>query len=147
MFEDEILKKIQSGETHMRPRWQFTAQKTLFIIAIILATLLALYLVSFALFLFRHAGWRTTPFLLLIAGIAMVAILEILMHHYAFSYRKPVLYSLIAILTVLFIASISIHRAHIHERLELRAQQRHLPVMGKIYRLHHFPTRTPRMIR
>ncbi|MFH0852662.1 MAG: hypothetical protein V1845_03605 [bacterium] len=148
-LQNLILEKIKSGKAKMRPRWHFILKAGLFVAGFVIATFALLYLTSFILFILRQTGvwflpafgWRgmgvfliSFPWLLILVGIIFVILLEIMVRHYSFAYRKPLLYSLAAIIAFVAVAGLIAAKTTFHERLFLRARQEKLPIAGPFYR-------------
>ncbi len=144
-----ILEKIRSGKAKMRPKWHFVLKAALIVAGLIIVTLALLYLVSFVLFVLRQTGvWFlpafglrgigtfliSLPWLLVLVGIVFIILLEALVRHYSFAYRKPLLYSLLGIIIFVTVASIVVARTSFHEGLFMRARMEKLPVAGQLYR-------------
>lgn len=148
-LKEDILAKIKRGEAAMRPRWHFVLSAALIAVGTALAALLALYLASFAIFTLRQTGvlfapgfglrgieifLLSSPWLIVLAAAIFAVILEVLVRHYAFAYRKPFLVSLAGIVVFVVLGSIVVSRAHIHEGLFRYAEEDRLPVAGRFYR-------------
>lgn len=144
-----VLEKIKAGKARMIPRWHFVLQAALAAVGFIIVALASLYLVSFIFFMLNKTGiWflpafgfrgigtflTSLPWLLIAAGIVFIILLEILVRHYSFGYRKPLLYSLLGIVIFVAVASALVSRTSFHEGLYKRAHMGRLPVFGKLYR-------------
>lgn len=110
-IRDLIEQKIQEGRVAMRPRWHFVLRAALAVLGVVLVLLVGLYLVSFVVFVARTTdigflpefGMRGVGYFLyslpwLVIGIAFVfvLVLEVLVRRYAFAYRRPLLYTVVA---------------------------------------------------
>ncbi len=148
-IREHILAAIKEGRIKMRPRWHFALQASLLATGGIIVSLALLYLVSFIIFALRETGvwfvptfgsrgWYvfllSLPWLLVVFSILFVVILEILVRHYAFSYRQPLLYSVLGVLIVVAIGTIIIDQARVHDRLFRNARSGRLPFAGSFYR-------------
>lgn len=158
-IREQILSAIKDGRIKMRPRWHFVLQASLLATGGMIVSLAVLYLASFIVFTLRETGawfvpafgWRgwyvfllSLPWLLVLLSILFVVILEILVRHYAFSYRRPLLYSVLGVLFVVVIGSIIIDQARVHDRLFRTARSGRLPFAGPLYR--EFGTAQLRMV-
>jgi hypothetical protein len=56
-------------------------------------------------------------------------LLEYIIEHYAVAYRRPIVYSLLAILFLVFACSVAMNGVHFHDRIE----KRKLPGVYKFY--------------
>lgn len=146
---DKVFEKIKSGEVKMRPRACFVLKTLLVVLGIIAITLFVLYLISFIAFVLRASGvWFlpgfglrgikpflfSVPWLLILTAGALIVVLEILVKRFAFSYRRPILYSILAIIAVVFLGGFIIDRTQFHVGLFQQAREGHLPVAGGFYR-------------
>jgi hypothetical protein len=141
--------KIKSGQIHMRPRFYFVLKTILIVFGAVLACLLILFLVSFIAFSlhanglwllpgfgFRGLGlfFNYLPWILILMALALIVILEVLAERFSFVWRRPIIYSLLAIILVVFLGSFLINRTPLHPGLLLRAREGNLPLGGPIYR-------------
>jgi len=94
-----------------------------------------LFLISFISFALKSNGVLVLPiFGLIIVAIILIAILEALFKHFSFTYRRPVLYSIIGILIVVLLSALIIDRTPFHRGLFNRAREGRLPIFGPAYR-------------
>lgn len=143
----ELVNAIRSGTVAMRPKWHFILKGALFLIGILIALCVALYLVSFAVFAMHETGawsapffgihelipfFRALPITLITLSLAFILLLEILVRRYSFAYRTPLLYSLLLILAAVVIVSVLI--APFHRRPFQAARAGKLPFGGQFYR-------------
>ena len=148
-IHDKVVKAIENGQVKMRPKWRFVARAVLLAAAAVLTALALIYLVSFAVFTLRQTGtWlapgfgprgflvllRSTPWLIVTLALFFIFLLETLMKQYAFTYRKPLLYSVIAVIVFAILGSAIVDRTPLHHGLRERARMHQLPVAGGLYR-------------
>jgi len=148
-LQNLILEKIKTGQTKMRPKWHFVLKTSLWAAGVIIGALALLYVVSFILFILRQTGvWflptfglrgimvflTSAPWLLILLGIVFIILLEILVRHYSFGWKKPLLYSLLGIIGFVVLASFLVSKTSFHENLFMRARQGGLPYAGQFYR-------------
>jgi len=121
--EKDVLAAIKSGEVKMRPKWRFTLISALAIVAAAIVFLILVYVVSFIIFMLHETGvwfvpafglngwyalfWSLPWILILFSGI-FVILLALLVRKYPVAYRRPVLYSFLAILFLVAAGSASI---------------------------------------
>ena len=122
---NKIIEKLKKGEIKMHPKWHFILKAVLFGLAVFIIGLFCLFLCSFILFSFRPFPWFL--FLLL---ILFVALLEHLFNKYSFAYKRPVIYSLIIIVSLLFVMGLMMNKVCFHEMME----KRNLPGIEKFYK-------------
>ena len=148
-FKKDILQKIKTGEVDMRPRWHFMLRSSLWILGTVIVGLVALYFISFVLFALRASGVgfiplyglrgllefvTSSPWVLILASGTFLVLLEVLVSRYAFTYKRPLLYSMIGFVAVALIGSFFIDRFLLHERLSEYTQQRNVPVLTELYK-------------
>lgn len=146
-MKEEVLSAIHEGRLKMRPRWQFVLGGVLFGVGVMLVCLILVYLISLSLFAMQQGGswfvpefglrgvWaflRTLPFILILLTILFIVILEVMVRKYSFAYRKPLLYSALAIILVVLIGGAL--AAPLHRELFRSARDDNSPVLGNIYR-------------
>ncbi len=149
LITGKVLEKIKSGRVKMRPKAHFVLKTALAALGFILIILFVLYLISFIVFTLRMSGiWFapgfgfygikiflvSLPWILISIAIILILILEILVKHFSFAYRRPILYSILGIITLALLGSFIIGQTRIHPRFFQQAQERNLPVAGKFYR-------------
>lgn len=148
-ISNAVLNKIKSGEVKIRPRIYFVLKTALIISGAVVAVLFALYLISFIVFAMRATGiWflpgfgffgmrlflTSLPWILILLALIFIVGLEIFAKNLTFVYRRPIIYSLLAIIVFAFVGGFIIDRVKFHENLFWRAQERRLPIMGNFYR-------------
>ncbi len=146
---DKVLGKLKSGKVKMKPKACFILKTLLIILGIVAIAFFVLYLISFIAFVLRVSGiwflpgfgfhgirpfFVSMPWLLILTVALLIVVLEILVRHFAFSYRRPILYSVLAIVAFALLASFIIGKTQFHSGLFLRAQERRLPIAGEFYR-------------
>jgi|SRR5579872_555950 len=139
--QENILGKIKTGEVKMRPKFYFVSQAVLLGIAAVLLFLIAIFLVSFIMFLGRtghnsnvHLFLKTFPWILIVASLLLTAILIFILKRYAFAYRWPLIFLPIAVIGIILIASLVAEFYSFHEKLESYAMHRHVPGLAPFYR-------------
>lgn len=153
-IEEQVLEHIQQGEATMRPRWYFVLQAALFAVGTLLVMLTLFFLISFVTFALRVSGlwfmptfgWRSAwpvlwslPWLLIALVGVFVILLELLVRHYAFAYRRPLLYSAGAILVIAFGGGLVLAATPFHRTMFIRANDDQLPIVGVLYRRYADP--------
>lgn len=154
MTKNSILEKIKKGKVKMKPKMYFVWRSIFIAFSIIFVTLFILYLLSFIFFNLRLTGiWYlprfgfsglrvlfvSSPWILILIAIVLIAILEILVKRFSFAYRRPILYSILVIIVLVFLASFIIGKTQFHPELFQRAREDRLPVMGEFYRGYGIP--------
>lgn len=149
-FKDNIIQKIKEDEVRMKPRWHFILRSLLFVVGLIIVALVATYLLSFVFFILHRTGlWFTpgfgmhglmffvvsSPWLLITMVVLFSILLYVLVQHYAFSYRKPLVYSMVGV--VLFVIAVAslIGQTTMHERVRVFLEERPVPGFAPLYRV------------
>lgn len=148
-LKEQILSKIKSGSIKAKPKFHFVLRTLLLISGLVVAGLLLLYLISFVIFLLRvnglwqapsfgFRGWgmlfTSLPWMLLILIGFFVLVMEILVKHFSFAYRRPLLYSVLGILVFLGVSGFVVAQTPFHQNLwDLSETDSGLPVAGSLY--------------
>lgn len=153
-IHEAVLERIRGGEVTMRPRWHFMLKATLVVAGIALAGLTLLFVVSLAMFALRASGvwfmpafgWHgfavflwSLPKLLILLAIVFIIILELLVRHYAFAYRRPLLISALMVIALALLGGFLVIKTTFHSRLLERAERDRLPFAGSFYREYGAP--------
>lgn len=148
-IKNSVLEKIKSGQAAMKPKWHFVLKAILIGIGLVICILLTLLVISLIIFILHDNGaWFipafgmrgvgrfiiSLPWLLVLACIAFIIVLEILVRKYSFAYRKPFLYSIIGIIIFVIVGGIGISATRIHDNFSRLAMEKRLPFAGPIYR-------------
>ncbi len=149
LTSDKVLEKIKSGRIKMQPRFYFILKTVLVVAGVFIVGLLIVFLISFIKFHLRTSGiwylpgfgprgWETSlrllPWLPILGGIILILILEILAKRFSFVWRRPLFYSLLAIILIAIIGGFIVERTSLHANLLLQARQQELPFAGPVYR-------------
>lgn len=144
-IKDAVLDKIKDKEVKMRPRTYFVLRTVLAIFGTIVAALFILYLVSFIMFATRTSGvwflpkfgfpalgifFRSLPWILIIMALVLIVVLELFVKHFAFVWRRPVLYSVLGIIILTILGSFIIFRTNLHSDIFWKARQGDMPLPG-----------------
>lgn len=147
-LHDKIINAINSGKVTMRPRWHFALQGALALIGSVLLALSLLFLVSLIIFSLRRSGaWfgpgfggrgalellYSLPWLLVGFSLFFIIILEILFQKYSTAYRRPLLYSAIAVLSLAIVGGFAVALTPLHQNLFQQARTHRLPFGEGIY--------------
>ncbi len=164
---EKIINKIKVGEVKMKPKIYFILKTVFIVLSIVVAALFVLFLTSFIFFSLRAGAGpelktvrpgglmpghglkgmfifiRSLPWLLIIACLLLIAIMEIMVKKFSFTYRKPILYSLIIIIALVLSVSWFVSRTGFHQNIFLKSQKVPWPVIENFYqrRLPRLPRR------
>lgn len=123
----------------MKPKIYFVLRTLFFALSAVLGFLFVLYLISFVFFCAREArGFFPLlfglPWFLIFLSVVLVVLLEILVRHFSFGYRAPILYTLLGIILFVILGGFFINKTPMHQVLFDRAEKNRLPIMGPMYR-------------
>jgi hypothetical protein len=124
-MDNKIIEKLKKERVKMRPKWQFILGTLFFGLAVFITSLLCLFLCSFLLFSFRPFPW-----LIFFSLIIFVVLLEYLFSKHSIAYKRPIIYSLIILIFLLFLLGLAVNRIRFHEMME----KRNLPGIHRIYK-------------
>lgn len=151
----EILSQIKEGKVEMKSHGYFLLRTILGVLGVFLLSLCLVFLFSFILFGLRKSGVAlapgfgpqgfilfamSLPWMLILITVAFLAVLEILIRKYSFVYKKPILYSLLAVfgittLITLLLPSFAIHNSVFRAyRPEIGGREMDMPPIGRFYR-------------
>lgn len=150
----KVLEKIKSGKVKMKPKIYFILKSIFFILGILITGLFVLYFVSFIFFVLRasgvwylslfgfvgfHTALKLLPWFLILLVLILIIVLEILVKHFAFAYRRPVLYSLVVIIILTLLGSFIIAQTKFHSEIFKRTQTMPPPFFGPMYHRFSMP--------
>lgn len=150
-LKEELLETIKDGSLKQRPKWYFAFLSFLSILGICTLFTLLLYVVSFIVLVFgEEVDFRgeahffdmihALPIILVLLVIILLCGLFVLIHHYRFSYKKPVLYSILGIFFVTTIVTIGLTTFDDEMRFARIGEDSDIPLiktMHQHYRPHH----------
>lgn len=157
-IKDEVMKRIESGAAKMRPRWQFVLQSILIAVGTILATVALLFFISLVLFSLRQScafclpafgvpGIRlffaTIPWALVFFSFLFLLILELFVKRYPIAYKKPIVYSVLAVAFFGAVGGYAVAKTGIHPMFYRATFERGIPgknpISGTLYRYYGAP--------
>ncbi|PIR98170.1 MAG: hypothetical protein COT89_00445 [Candidatus Colwellbacteria bacterium CG10_big_fil_rev_8_21_14_0_10_42_22] len=148
-YTEELIEKIKKEGIKMKPKFRFVLKMLLMVLGILITILFAVYLVSLISFISKGSGLGLLPpfglrgFGLILIGLpwlliglsgASILILQILVKKFSFSYREPVLYSLIGIIIFVLFGGMAFGKVGLHERLLDRVEREEIPILREVYR-------------
>ena len=150
-FKNNIIQKIKTGEVRMQPRWHFVFRTLLLIVGTAITALLAIYFLSFILFALRKTGLvfapqmgfpgitffiTASPWLLVALVLIFLFLLYVLVTHFTFSYRRPLIYSLLVVTLLVVGCSSLVQHTTMHERIQSFTERNNTPAMAPFYHRH-----------
>lgn len=158
-IKNAILEKIQRGEVSMRPRWHFVLHTAFLVVGALIAAVLSIYLASFILYALMKSGLvfapqfgahgfmffvASTPWILIGLVGVFLGILYLLVTKFSWSYRQPLIYSLIGVVLLVIAASSFIQYMEFHSRVRDYAERNGVPGIVPFFeRLEHMAGRHP----
>ncbi len=148
-IQKNVLEAIRSGRAAMRPRWHFVLGAVALAVGVVILLLALLSLSSFIVFFLNRSGaivgpqfgpsgllalLRALPWLLVALCVLFAVLLELLIRHYALAYRRPLVYSMLAVVILTAVGAALIAHAHLHDRLYHRARANRLGFASGFYR-------------
>ncbi len=147
-LKEKILEKIKKGEVKMKPKIYFLLKTILLIGGGFVIIGLIVYLISLINFYLRVSGvWylpgfgfaglriylMALPWLLIFISIFLIILLEALVKHFSFVWRRPIFYSLLLIILISLLGVFLLEQVLFHPRLFLESKQGRLSLMNPIY--------------
>lgn len=145
----KVFNKVGKGELKMKSKLYFVLRAILFSLITVLIFLFILFFVSFIIFSLRISGvWflpsfgfqvtgiflTSLPWILILVAMALIIVLEFFVKKFSFAYRRPILYSVLAIIILTASGSFVIAKTQMHSDFFWKAQERKLPMAGGFYR-------------
>ena len=134
-MDNNILETIKNKQIQMKPRWHFILQAVLMMAIVLMMLFIAIYLISFIVFVAPRSGSLIAFWLLILLATIFIYMLELFVQRYSIAYRRPLLYSTIAILLFILLSVIIADRIRFHDRFERFVERRHVPGIPRFYRV------------
>jgi len=147
IFSQKVLEKAK--ELKIKPKSYFILKTALFGLSIVAFFMLILFLMSFIGFVLRiNSFWHLPkfgmqgmgiffvglPWILIFISLVLVTLLYFFSKRFSFIYKKPVIYSLVIIMTLVLLFGFTISKTGFHKGLFDQAEKGRLPIMGAFYR-------------
>lgn len=133
-FTQGVMNKVASGEIKMKPHWYFWLGSVLGVVSLLVFSLVSIFLLNIMFFSLRQHGpmfsWRLQQILIIFPWwIVPLAILGIfssiwLLKQYEFSYKKNFTAIVIAFISVLILAAMTIDQLGLNELWSRRGMMR-----------------------
>lgn len=145
----ELLNKIKKGELKKHSKLYFVFKGFVYGLGLVLVIAFSVSLGSFIIFSLRASGalflprfgflglrifLSSFPWLLVLIVFILVLLIGWLVKKSPVVYRKPLLYSILAILILVLFGSFVFERTRFHTALFKKAQDYKLPLIGSAYR-------------
>lgn len=144
----KVLKAIETGKVTRRSSLYFFGRVAVTFLATAFILIIALYLVSLAVFVSAHEmvsppprgfgrivdSLISLPWFIIFLILVLVGVLEWLNREFSFLYQRPVIYTFfLGVAMVVSLGSLMV-QSEMHERAFKLSKERKLPVMGPVYR-------------
>ncbi len=148
-LKDTILRTLSSGEIQMIPKWRLALYSFGAALSVLFLFLLVVFSFSFIFFTLSRYGFmylpmfgfmttlhmlKAIPLLLLLCTIALLLVIELISRKNAFSFRKPLMITLLSITSLAVILSFLISITPMHEYMRDYAREHNIPLVSKAYR-------------
>ncbi len=148
-LKDKIIQTLSSGEVKMIPKWRLALYSFAAILGVLFLFLLVIFSFSFIFFVLSRYGFmylpmfgfmttihmlNAIPILLLLCTVALLFVIELISRKYAFSFRKPLIITLLSITSLAVILSFLISITPMHEYMRDYAKEHNIPIVSKAYR-------------
>lgn len=148
-IKNEIIDEIKTNKIKMKPKSYFALRVLFSLLILMIVFLIVIFLASFIVFALNVNGgllavgfglrgisplFVSFPWLILLFAGLLIILLEILLNHFSFAYRRPLIYSFMGILVLVISVSIVVEKTPFHARLLDSAEKGNLPAIGKFYR-------------
>ncbi len=148
-LKDKIIQTLSSGEIKMIPKWRLVLYSLAAILSVLFLFLIVVFSFSFIFFVLSRYGFMylpmfgfmTTlhmlsaiPLLLLLCTVALLFIIELISRRYAFSFRKPLIITLLVITSSAVLLSFLVSITPMHEYMRDYAKEHNIPIVSRAYR-------------
>lgn len=148
-IKEEIIASIKEEGVKMRSKKYFFVQAGMSILGIVILFIISLFFASFVTFhLFRSGllfaptfgapGWliffKSLPWIFIGVTLILVFALEAMLKRYSFTYRRPLLYSVVGVVALTLAGGFFISQAHFHEQLQDFAKEHRIRGVGRFYK-------------
>ncbi|HOK17614.1 MAG TPA: hypothetical protein PL164_02610 [Candidatus Paceibacterota bacterium] len=142
------LEKIKSGKVKMHSKLYFVLKTLLWAIGAVLIFIASVYLVNLLFLVLHKSGlWllptfgpkgmkvflSNFPWILLLIVLIFVALLEILIRRFSVAYKRPMIYSILAILVLISLIGFLIQKSSFNEHILKQVEKGHLPITNRFY--------------
>lgn len=147
-IKNVVLEKILQGDVTAHSKTYFFLKNTLLVSAIIITSLFLFFVVSFIIFTLQESelwylpmfGFRGVqvllgnfPWVLTLIVLFFIGILEILVSRYGFAYRRPLLYSALAVIFIVISTSFLVRLTPLHDAIYSRIEKGGMPMARPLY--------------
>jgi len=153
-ISEEVLLKIEEGNIKMKPKIRFIIKLSLLVFGAVAVIFFALFVSSFIFFTLRMSGilflpefgfmgfkilFFSLPWILIFGLVALIATSELFIKHFSFVYKKPILYSVLIIVLLVFLGGFILDNTGFHTNLFKMARSGKLPMAEPFYKEYGIP--------
>jgi hypothetical protein len=143
-----ILDIVTENRITMIPRWKFVTYSLLGIVGFVFTFLLTVFVISLVLFVLSRYGFlymplfgmmatlhtlSAVPLLLCVCAIGLICVMEIISRQYPFSFKRPIIVTLLSVTVCTMIAGFMVSRLGVHDAMRAYAQGHHIAMMERMY--------------
>lgn len=137
-IKEKILEKIKEKKVKMKPKFYFLLRTALLFGVFVLGVLFSIFILSFIHFRLISSGlWylpkfgfegffvflKSFPWSLIVLVLILIFTLEILSRKYSFSFKIPILFSILGIFLIVLFGSFIFAKTQLHSRFFLKAKE------------------------
>lgn len=147
-IKTNILQFVEKNKISMIPKWKFVLYSLLGIALTVFAFVVLTFFGSMIIFVLSKHGFlylplfglggimhgiRAVPFVLFILTVILIVIVEILVRNYAFSFRKPVITTLLTLTLSAIVFSSLLTLTPMHGEIRRFARENHIDFISRGY--------------
>jgi len=129
-IKEQILDKIKKGEFKMHPKFYFFLKAIVVTIIVIILIVIIVFLISFIVFSSENNGAQfligsgfkgilsaiyLLPWIFVLIVLIAIILIEKLIKRYKFTYKRPLIYSLLFIVIFGAVCGLIIHKTFLHQ--------------------------------
>lgn len=148
-LKDKIIQTLSSGEIKMIPKWRLVLYSLAAALSALFLFLIVVFSFSFIFFVLSRYGFmylpmfgfmttihmlNAIPLLLLLCTVALLFVIELISRKYAFSFRKPLIVTLLSITSLAVVLSFIISITPMHEYMRDYAKEHNITLVSKAYK-------------
>jgi hypothetical protein len=147
-LKTKILESVHKNNVTMIPKWRFMLHSSLGIFGLGFIFLIAVFFFSLVLFLLSRYGFMYLPFfgfmatmlalqaiplVLLVCTTALLVLIEVMSRYYSFSFRRPLMVTLLALTSAAAGISFIISETPVHDYIRGYAEEHHMDGVLHMY--------------
>jgi hypothetical protein len=147
-IKENILQKIKTGKIKMKPKIFFVIKTGFFVMLLLALLFFTVYFVSFIVFMMKVSGlwflpgfgldgirilFGALPWVLILLSLGLIVFSEFFAEHFAFVYKRPMIYSLSAIVLIVIISGMVTAQTSMHAGIFQKASENNFPLIKPFY--------------